>query len=221
MSGCARLVLPVLLVLFGSADPAGALSTAYTTRAAFLAALAGAPTVVDFESAAPGTAIPSGSAFEGVTLQYAIAGGLTVQVVSNFDTTSGANALGLDDPGNFDQFLDGDELDFVFAGSIFAFGLYLVSGDPLVAGDVVLETVVGDAPNGALQEQTLADGGLVYFLGLVSTDPFDTVLLRYDGGDHFFFNLDDLTWSVPESPGLGCLAALTLGVLARRREGKR
>lgn len=213
------------LGLLAVALPARAATDFYTSRAAFLAALGGPPTVVDFEAGTPGTILPSGSSFEDVTFGYAFDHGFQLQIVSNFDTTSGANALGLDDPGNFDQLLDGDEIDFGLASPVRAFGLSLVASDPLVAGDVGLGTAVGNALNAAAVDQNLPDGGLAYFIGLVADDPFDEVRLRFDGGDNFFFNLDDLTYVVPEPGGLPWLVGAAFGWgrwrAARRREGTR
>jgi hypothetical protein len=82
----------------------------YTDSAAFLAALPGSAATLDFDSQAVATPIPSGSSLGGITFTYSIAG-LTMQVVDNFDTTSGSNSLGLNDPGNFNQFIAGDGFD--------------------------------------------------------------------------------------------------------------
>lgn len=192
------------------AAPSHAATAFFTSRAAFLAALGAPPVVVDFEAGAPGTSLPTGAAFEGVTFDYAFDHGFQLEIVSNFDTTSGANALGIDDPGNFDQLLDGDEIDFGLPGPTTAFGLSLVSGDVLLAGDVEIQTASGNAPNGGVVDQVLPDGGLAYFIGLISDDAFDEALLRFDGGDNFFFNLDDLTYVVPEPGGLPWLVLVAL-----------
>jgi len=217
-----------LLLLALLAPPAGAATLVFTSQAAFLAALPGPATTLDFETPAAGTLVPDGSSLGGVVFDYEIppgSGGLTMAVVANFDTTSGSQSLGLDDPGNFDQFLDGDAFDLVFASPVLAVGFYLVSGDPLVAGDVEIQTAVGNAANAAAPDLVLPDGGLAHFIGLVSSDPFSTAAVRFDGGDHFFFNVDDLTWVVPEPRGLVAWAAaawfaLAPGIGRRGRSGR-
>jgi hypothetical protein len=204
--------------------PAAAQGNGYTSRAAFLAALPGAPATITFEAFAPGTLLPSGAALgAGVSVTYEIDDGggglLTLAVVDRFDATSGTRSLGVDDPANEDQLLLGDPLDFAIVGGTRAFGLSVISGDPLFAGDVRLVTAQGEAANGDLEESVLPDGGLVYFVGLVAPAPFAQVAVRYGPGSDgaAFFNVDDVTL-VPE-PGAGAgalVAAGALGALARR-----
>lgn len=219
----------VILAMAGAcatASPAFAQVTGYTSRAAFLAALPGPAATITFESFAANTLLPSGSGLgAGVSVTYAIddgAGGfLTLAVVDRFDTTSGTRSLGVDDPANEDQLLLGDELDFAIAGGTRAFGLTVISGDELFAGDVRLVTAQGEAANGSTLETTLPDGGLVYFVGLVAPAPFPAVAVRYgaDSAGAAFFNVDDVTL-VPE-PGSGTSALTAAGALAALRRRTR
>lgn len=218
---CALLALAVAGAC-AAAEPARAQVTGFTSRAAFLAALPGAATVLAFEGFAPGALLPSGSGLgAGVSVAYAIgdgAGGfLTLAVVDRFATTSGTRSLGLADPANEDQLVLGDELDFAVAGATQAFGLSLISSDALFAGDVRLVTAQGEAANGATAETTLPDGGLVYFVGLVAPAPVAQVSLRYGPGaaGAALFALDDVTL-VPE-PGAGGVAVAVTGALAALR----
>jgi len=202
--------------------PARAQLTPYTSRAAFLAALPGAPSTITFEGFAPGALLPSGAALgAGVSVSYEIddgaGGSLSLAVVDRFDTTSGTRSLGVDDPDNEDQLLLGDELDFAIAGGTRAFGLSVISGDPLLDGDLRLVTPQGEIGYAATLVTTLPDGGLVYFVGLIAPTPFPSVGLRYGAGSAgaAFFNVDDVTL-VP-APAAGAGAGTAAGALAALR----
>lgn len=233
MSPRRRARLVCALVLAGAcalAAPARAQVSTFANRAAFLAALPGPAATISFEGFAPGTLLPSGAGLgAGVSVTYAIddgAGGLlSLAVVDRFDTTSGTRSLGLDDPANEDQLLLGDELDFAVAGGTRAFGLSLISGDPLLTGDVRLVTGQGQAVNAAAIQAELPDGGLVYFIGLVAPAPFTQVALRYGAttpAGAALFNLDDVTLVPAPAPGASALAAgAALAALRLRNRTRR
>jgi hypothetical protein len=166
--------------------------------------------VLDFDGLAPGTLLPSGSTQGGVTFTYAIAG-LTMKVVDTFSTTSGANSLGL--TGGDDAFLDGDTFDLAFSSPVRALGMFFITSDAALASEILLATPVGTAGNSATPFAVLPDGGIAYFVGLVSTGLFSTaqVDVAADGESNFAFNVDDITTAVPE-PNTGALVALGLGV---------
>src|SRR5438128_1121961 len=92
----------VALAIFAAvviATPAEAAVIAFTSKAAFDAAIAGftSSQTVDFESVPAGTTFPSGTGTGGLTFTYSI-DGLSLQVSDKFGTTSGFNYLGLDNP---------------------------------------------------------------------------------------------------------------------------
>lgn len=215
--------------------PAAAQVTPFVDEASFRSAVSGSSSLVpiDFEGEAPGRVIASGDVVDGVTFTHAIAGGtIDLAVGSGLPTTSGANFLGLDQPELQDrQIQHGDELDLAFPPST-ALGLTIVSGDPLVADDVLLVTGQGTAGNAPMPAGTTSDGGLVYFVGLVAERPFETASIRYGPPDEavaFLYTADDLLLAqadVTEIPTLGTwgLAALgaalaLLGLVAVRLQG--
>ncbi len=215
--------------------PAAAQTTPFVDEASFRSAVPNGSSLVpiDFEGEAPGRVIASGDTVDGVTFTHAIAGGaIDLAVGSGLPTTSGANFLGLDQPDLQDrQIQHGDEFDLAFPPST-ALGLTLVSGDPLVADDVLLVTDQGTAGNAPVAAGTTSDGGLVYFVGLVAETPFETASIRYGHPDQavaFLYTADDLLVAqagVTEIPTLGTwgLAALAgalalLGLAAVRLQG--
>ncbi len=211
-----RATLWACVLLVGSLAPgsAAALTTTYTDESLFVAALPGPGTTLDLESLAPGTLLPSGSTVGDLTLTYAIAG-LTAKVTDSFDTTSGGNSLGL--TGGDDAFLDGDELDFAAATILHAIGMYFITTDPALAGEIQVVTSAGTASNSATSNGVLPDGGITYFVGLISTDSFTAAGVRFaaDGEVNFAFNIDDVTYVVPEPTTLtlwlAALAAMLTG----------
>jgi len=102
-------------------------------------------------------------------------------------------------------------------GGTRAFGLRVISGDPLLAGDVRLVTAQGEAANSSTLETTLPDGGFVYFVGLIAPSPLAQVNVRYGAGSTgaAFFNVDDVTL-VP-APAAGAGAGTAAGALAALR----
>jgi hypothetical protein len=103
-----------------------------------------------------------------------------MKVVNDFDTTSPNNYLGLNDAGNFDLFIAGDEFSMSFASPVNAIGLYIISGDPLLSGDVSLLTSAGNALNSGVVDITLGDGGLAYYIGLISDTAFNSADITFD-----------------------------------------
>jgi hypothetical protein len=217
---CIRRALIASAALIVLAPPASA--APFTDPATFAAAvslLPGTPSTVDFDSAPAGTTVPSGGTFGGITFTITSAP-LDFVLTSNFETTSTANALGI--LGGDDTFLALDEWEMSFA-STQALGLFIVSSDPLLAGDIELITSIGTATNAALEQTVLSDGGLVYFIGLVSNAlPFASAQVRYGPavtGINFLYTVDDITTvtaaQVPEPAML--VLMLGAGAAAYRR----
>ena len=211
-----------LVVAVGCVYPrmAGALTTAYVDEPSFSAALKSTPEFQSFDGFAAGTLLPSGSAVGAFTLSYSLSG-LTAKVTDAYSTTSGSNSLGLS--GGDEAFLDGDALDLVFSDSLTAIGLYFITSDSALAGEIQLVTAEGTAGNSATPASVLGDGGIAYFVGLTSTVPFSTAQIRFqdDGEVNFAFNVDDIQFTVPEPTTLvlwlAALSACLAGGGAPRR----
>jgi hypothetical protein len=197
-----RILLSIAGVLL--AGLAQAAPQAYTDQATFIAALPGASTTLDFDSAAADSLIPSGSALSGITFSYALDGvQLKVSTTSGgYSTTSGSQFLGTDDA---DILQDGDALTLSF-GAVNAIGLYIISNDVLEDNDLVL--IAGDGTASLLKtasQGTLGDGSMVYFLGVIDDQvPFTTASLNTAGNTAFLFNIDDIvTVAAPDDDGDG------------------
>lgn len=205
---------------------------AYTDRAAFDAATAGMHrTVENFDALPSGTPITSGDALGGLALTYNL-GGVSLAVTDGtafgggalpFATTSPGNFLGTDDG---DMLQDGDGFT-VQLGAANAFGLYLISADPLWDGDfrLVAGGIGASLWTGDLQAFFPGDGGSAYFLGIVDVDAplwAATLTTDHDGATgQFLWNADDLVLArvaghVPE-PGSLALCAIGLAALTARR----
>ncbi len=196
--------------------------TPYTDQASFLAAAGGAAQTLDFESLTSGTLIPSGGSAGGITFSYIIGSPpLSMMVASDFLTTSGSNYLGLNDPGNYNQFIAGDTFTMSFATPVTAVGMYFITGDHLLSGDIHLVTSAGTALNASTINLTLADGGLAYYLGLISPDGFTSAAIQFDPGavGTFLYNVDDITTAPVPLPGSAwlLLSGLTAGLAALRK----
>ena len=68
----------------------------------------------------------------------------------------------------------------------------------------------------------LPDGGLVYFIGLVSDTPFSAAQIRFnpESVGTFLYNVDDITTAPIPEPGaslLFCAGALVVGRALRAR----
>ncbi|MGI9341254.1 MAG: thrombospondin type 3 repeat-containing protein [Gammaproteobacteria bacterium] len=176
--------------------------TGFTQHASFVAALPGPPVTLTFDGAAANAPIPSASSVGGIVFFYDL-GGVSLKVSTEGDTaystTSSSQFLGTDDA---DILQDGDAIDLSFA-PLNSIGLYVITNDDMVDGDVTLiagGTSVGLA---AANIQTiLADGSKVYFLGI--SDPvatFGSATLTTAGNGAFLFNVDDIVTAVaPPAP---------------------
>jgi hypothetical protein len=208
------------LVLLSAA--AHAAPTAYTSKAAFDAAIAAYDTVasVDFESVAAGTVIPDGGLLGGIEFEYVIDGSQQLVVIDDFAATSGTRSLGT----STDRvFLAGDQFSLHFAPAT-AIGIYVI-GEDMIPGDVELQTVAGTVANGA-PDATLSDGSEAFFLGIVESDPllaFDFATVRSfipDEVGDFVWNADDIEIAVapePDAAATAAAAGFALAVLRRVR----
>jgi len=183
-----------LLLGFNAAEasPAG-----YTQYAPFIANVPAVPAILTFENAAANGLIPSGAVINGISFGYNLGGvSLKVSTVTDtsYSTTSAVHFLGTDDA---DILQDGDALAFAFP-PVNSFGLYVISNDEMVDGDIVLNA--GGASVGLVAadvQGALADGSQVYFLGISNpTGMFAGASLTTAGNGAFLFNIDDIVTAV-------------------------
>ncbi len=182
----------------------------YTDPAAFYAALPGVgpSSTLDFESQTTGVPVLSGDTLDGITFTYTIFDDpppdtLDMIVSSGFDTTSGSNYLGTDN-GDDEIFKSGDKFTMSFGGTYKAIGLFVVTTDSLIDGDFELTAGAALALNSATEEETLGDGGIVYFIGLIDDDGFTTATLEsFDDVGFYEYNVDDITIAGEPAPPVG------------------
>lgn len=235
------LLMGAVIALF--AAEASAVPMLYTNRAAFDAAVAGisgvSADVLDFEAPAAGTIFPSGSAHQGVTFTYSLAGGFELGVDDANPGTSGAHTLKVsnDNGLTFGLFALGDVIDYSFAAS-HAFGMYIIvpttnfdfrdedinltfAGQTLSTVDADTATLVGPNNVAAL------------FVGIVDTAAtYTTANLRFGPVNpttpSSLFEIDDIVKTSEDTeppptglPEPGLLSLLGVGMmgmaLARRK----
>ncbi len=214
------------LLFIGSATTSHAAGTAYSDKAAFLTAVPGPASTLDFESLAPGADLSGASVTVGsVSITFPlevddVAGDpgdkLNLRVVDDVGdnpTTSPTQSLGVDDIGNFDTLIAGCEIPLTFSPPASSVGLSLIT--PEAPGTLLFDDDVQlVVPGEATALLTLSDGQFVgnfdgddyyeYFLGVVSTNPVTTATLSYDVATpdgSFLFNVDDVV-IVPEPGGV-------------------
>lgn len=190
-------------VLMGMVGTVNAATVTFTDQSSFLSSLSGSSSTLDFESQSSDSLVNSGDTLGGITFSYNIGPPpVDMMVTNDFLTTSGSNYLGLDDAGNFNLFIAGDSFTMTFDTPQNAIGLYLVSGDPLYAGDAIISTSVGSALNSDVVNIDLGDGGLAYYIGLTSDTAFSSATLQFDAAAEgaFLYSVDDITVSAVPVP---------------------
>ena len=174
--------------------------TPYQSNAAFQTAIAGlgAPQTTNFDAIAVGTQYTSGSGLGGFTLTASASGGIPLvndkmAGGSPLWTTSGTHFLGLNNAEA--QFIGGDALTFNFGGSVRGFGLYVITGSDVQAGDLGLSDGTNTVFNGGVADLTDAKGSFAYFLGLVSDANLGALTLSFGSNGYYAFTaaVDDVT----------------------------
>jgi len=224
-----RLLSAMAGVLLLCCDPVQASLTGFQDKPAFSTATSGWSTATtDFESATPGIPYLAGPGFT-LSLSGPDAPFNMPAVGNQFWTTSGTNYLGLDNSDT--AFETGDALTFNFTTPVQAFGLYVIGGSDVGAGDVSLVSGAYSVSNGATADLTDGNGSYAYFLGFVSTDSntFSSVTLNDltpDSTRLLAINVDDVVLGSnptsnaipePESTVLMCIGLLALAIRKKRR----
>ena len=179
-----------VLYLFGNqaiAEPA-----AYNLLEDFSAALPNEPRILNFDGLPAGTTIEDAGSAEGITFEYDF-GGLPMKIAQLYATTSAPNFLGTSDGG---MFHDGDNFRMTFPPGN-AIGLFFISADPLIDGDITITSGQITASLSAKHvHATLADGSRVYFLGIVDdSNLLTSVSVEALEGGFFLYNVDDIITS--------------------------
>ncbi len=170
-------------------EPLQAEPAAYSALANFAAALPTEPRVLDFDRMPSGMTIENAASADGITFQYDF-DGLAMKVSHLYATTSAPNFLGTVDGG---MFHDGDDFTLAFPPGR-AIGLFFISADPLLDGDI---TVSAAGKTAALVAEDvhaiLSDGSRVYFLGIVDEQgAFTNARVHALPGGFFLYNVDDI-----------------------------
>ena len=178
----------IVTSMFGIGS-AGAEPIAYSGFDEFSAALPTEPTILDFDRMTAGMTIEDAASAGGITFQYDF-NGLPMKVTQLYATTSAPNFLGTSDGGIFH---DGDNFTLSFSpGS--AIGLFFISADPLLDGDISI--TAGSVTASLVADDvyaTLTDGSRVYFLGIVDDqEGFTSASVEALAGGFFLYNVDDI-----------------------------
>ncbi|MFY9803685.1 MAG: PEP-CTERM sorting domain-containing protein [Candidatus Acidiferrales bacterium] len=215
----------VLLMAVAGLSALPVFADSYSTSASFNSAISGMSgiTTATFDSDTPGL-IAEGGTVDGITFNYTIDGGAESLAITNlFDTTSGTNYLGSNDPGTGALF-PGDSVTMTFASPVNALGFFIIGG-PYSDGDFTLTSSTASATSSSMPEETLGDGGLVIFLGISSTTSFSSATITLDPSAGELWNIDDITTAggtsnsggggstMPE-PGTWALLAVGLAICA-------
>jgi hypothetical protein len=200
------------IVFFLTSSQALAGIVTYTSSAAFQAALAGSPTVVeDYGTFSAGTLINPGITYHGITYDAFNLQGLGTQgVISNqFNSFSGVSLGAWQSGGTAQFFFDGNSFDISFA-PVFAIGVFFnVNAN---SGTFGIHTSVGDATTGSGSYDT----STFVFAGLISTTAFTSAEIFSDSGGAgtASYNIPEIVLGEAPEPASMTVTALGAGLLA-------
>lgn len=213
-----RFVFPCALTCGALVNSANATVVAFTNSAAFDAAIAGSPVVVEqYGTGTNGQIIANGGSFDGLTYNFTSGplGTLTGGIITNeFNSFSGLSAAGNQSTGqNF--FFGGDQVTVSFPTPTTAVGVFFNVN--LHSGNYDLVTAVGRIVTGS----AVYDTGTFVFDGITSTIPFSSVTLASENASLGSYNIPAIEFAlVPEPATLTLLltALLSLGPVAFMRK---
>lgn len=184
----------------------------YTNSAAFEAAIAGSPTLVEnYSTFTANELITPVATFDGITYtSFNLGSNGTQGWISNqFNSFSGLS-LGADQNNGAAQFFfDGNSFDISFAPA-YAIGIFFnVNAN---SGTYGINTPAGDASTGSATYDT----STFVFTGLVSTTPFTSAEIFSDSGGNgtASFNIPEIILAKTPEPASMAVTALGAGLLA-------
>jgi hypothetical protein len=97
---------------------------------------------------------------------------------------------------------DGDDFSMSFA-PVSAIGLFFITADPLLDGDLKMAAGGATAVLKATDvQETLPDGSKVYFLGVIDNEAaFSSADVEALAGGFFLYNIDDIV-TAPANPSV-------------------
>jgi len=209
------------VVFFLTSTEALAGIVTYTSSAAFTAALAGSPSLVEnYSGFAAKDDIAPGATFDGITYtSFNISAGTDGIISNQFNSFSGLS-LGANQAHDAAEFFfDGDSFAINFAPAL-AIGIFFnVNAN---SGTFGITTPAGDANTGSASYDT----STFVFAGLISTTPFTsaTIFSNSGGGGTASFNIPEIVLSqgsVPEpAPITLCFFAAAMVAAIRLRKSK-
>lgn len=199
-------------IFFLTSSQALASVVTYTSSAAFQAAIAGSPTLVEnYSTFTANELITPVATFDGITYtSFNLGANGTQGWISNqFNSFSGLS-LGADQSNGAAQFFfDGNSFDISFA-PVYAIGIFFnVNAN---SGTFGIHTAAGDAATGSAAYDT----STFVFAGLVSTTPFTgaQIFSSSGGAGTASFNIPEMILAQTPEPGSMTVTALGAGLLA-------
>lgn len=216
MSKIRDLALAVVGGCFVTCGQAVALTTTFTSSAAFSAATAGdVLTVEQYASGTAGQTIGNGGSFNGLTYNFiagpsgTLSGGI---ITDQFNSFSGLS-LGGDQSGAAQFFFGGDSFTVTFPVPIKAVGIFFnVNAN---SGNFDVNTPVGNVSTGS----AVYDTSTFVFAGLVSTDAFSTITVFSEDAALGSYNIPEIEFAptpLPATLPLFATGLAGLGWLTRR-----
>jgi hypothetical protein len=184
----------------------------FTSSADFFAAL-NTPFVTEtFEGFANNTLITPGSTVNGITYDSFPDG--TNGRIDNLYNKIGNFSLALERDGELNAFFfDGEGFTVTFPSSVTAVGIFFNANATSNDQGLFIQTPVGTAGTGGPTSNY--DQSTLFFAGIISDTPFNTVTFGSIAGESSAYNVDNLTFApFVAAPEPGAIALLPFGLLA-------